>query len=611
MPESPTERTAVEPPEATLNYFESFGLSDTGQIRAHNEDSFLCLAQHGIFCVADGMGGMRDGALASQTTVNCIAQAFKALYTETEAPGFKQRRDTLVAALEEANRRMQLPPGSGTDRRRSGSTVVALLLDTGNPATATAIHAGDSRLYRLRNGRLNQLTTDHSAAAFLKEFSDHEQDSLLASELKSVVTRGIGLGKKLNQEEKRIDIRKDDVLMLCSDGLSNMLNADRIRDVLTQCTDTGGVSTEQTSRMLIDAANEAGGHDNVTAIVVHITGDLPDAETATTAFSSETDELTETTATSGQEPHSPWDKYHQLFSNPTPGTRTILLAGGIGLVMLIALGIILLNRPPTSEGTPPPPIVKENPRPLVVQKHFDPEQRLRLLDELETEFNATLISGQWNIIQAKIDTAFQDGTLLPSDRSHLLMQRSAQWYALWRDATGNVQALIQALGETVDEQNANLSKIGSQPGLATLVTDWPTHPDAAAAVFCAEVHRIRQEVIRRIIDARDETISALQTRIDAMNHSEFPGKQDGLQDAEKKRTALGGDVADLLPILNEPGLGPRQTAIPWNRLIPAFQAVQNAALPEAPPHPPEPAQKPPILPTPLATTDVNPGERVE
>lgn len=559
-------------------FFEAFGLSDVGKIRQENEDSFVCLENHGVFCVADGMGGMRDGAIASQTTINCIEQAFNALNSEPEAPppSFKQKRDILIAALEDANRRMQVPASAGKDRRRSGSTAVALLLDPDNPSTAISVHAGDSRLYRLRNGLLTKLTNDHSAAAFLKGLSKHEKDSLLASELKSVVTRGIGLGKELNEEEKRIEVRKDDVYLLCSDGLSNMLTAERMRDMLTQCTDTGGISVGNTCQMLIAAANDAGGHDNITAIIVHITTDISDPVTATTEYSKETEIQTETTGKQPSDPESLMDECRYLFRNLKHAGRNRLLAIGIGFLIILTVGLILLGRPENEHATIPSPTIQEPPPPArTVQEPLDPELRIRLLDNLETEFRETLVSGHWNILQEKIDKAFLDGILQPEDRAEAAIRRIAGWYALWLDILTNEIDKGKHLSDLIDTQNDSLAKIGNASGVEKEVITWPDNAEAAASTFCSEVYRIRQAVIRKIIEARDENLREFNALIAEEADPPDTEKQIWRKYAQSRRDALNRKVACLLPIKDEPCLGPRKAEIPWIDLIDAFNDVQS------------------------------------
>lgn len=242
------------------------GLSDVGLQRDHNEDSLVIVGTDGPFVVADGMGGHRAGDVASRLATEAIAEQFRGSGARAvdQDGRFSEEENRVLSSIRLANSRILERSTRSRDLQGMGTTVVCALF---NPAQNRMIvaHVGDSRVYRMRNRFLTQLTRDHSLFNdYLTAMPDLSEEQ--RSELpRNVITRALGM-----QEDIAIDLQSDesqagDVYVLCSDGLSGMLEDDDIVDVLC-----GTDDLEKACRLLVRRANENGGEDNVTALLVRL-----------------------------------------------------------------------------------------------------------------------------------------------------------------------------------------------------------------------------------------------------------------------------------------------------------------------------------------------------
>jgi PPM family protein phosphatase len=243
-------------------HLESIAVTDVGRRRSGNEDAVLAVPAAGVFCVADGMGGAAAGEIASAWTVEAILNAFR--HTPSQAP---EKAARVRQAVNDASRRIAR---MAADRglRGSGSTVVTLCFDDVDPRRATALHAGDSRLYRLRGGRLEQITKDHSLAEAVGIRSERQ----LPAMFRGVVTRAVGLEEQVEMDTTPVDVAADDLFLLCSDGLCKMIADKRILKVMESLR-TGDLALM--ARQLIEAANEEGGIDNISVVLVRVADKLP------------------------------------------------------------------------------------------------------------------------------------------------------------------------------------------------------------------------------------------------------------------------------------------------------------------------------------------------
>ncbi|HEX9458126.1 MAG TPA: Stp1/IreP family PP2C-type Ser/Thr phosphatase, partial [Thermoanaerobaculia bacterium] len=248
----------------------AYGLTDVGRQRQHNEDAFLVADEAKLFLVADGMGGHAAGEIASRIAVESISEfivhtkeddgtwphAYDEHYTRTT--------NRLMAALRMANTRVLEAMRKDARLRGMGTTVVACMADGSKMSVA---HVGDSRAYMIRNDKISRITNDHSWV-----FEQVQAGMLTEAEaekhpLRNVITRALGGALSVNPDASEIDSRPGDVYLLCSDGLTGMVPEGEILKLVTANPD----DLEKACRELIDMANEHGGLDNVTAILVKTT----------------------------------------------------------------------------------------------------------------------------------------------------------------------------------------------------------------------------------------------------------------------------------------------------------------------------------------------------
>jgi serine/threonine protein phosphatase PrpC len=223
-----------------------------GAVRPFNEDAVLSLQAEGLWAVADGMGGHDRGDVASNSVVEALAGMQR-------ADAFETSLDNLHALLQIANRGL-LEANEGTPRHRQPGTTVAALLVQGNEGAVT--WAGDSRVYRLRDGALEQLTRDHSQVQDLVEQGLVDAAEAEHHPLAHVITRAIGFDDPARLDTRRLSIRPDDRFLLCSDGLNRVVTDREIAEIM------GASVPERRAPALIDLCLERGAPDNVTVVCV-------------------------------------------------------------------------------------------------------------------------------------------------------------------------------------------------------------------------------------------------------------------------------------------------------------------------------------------------------
>jgi serine/threonine protein phosphatase PrpC len=230
--------------------------TDKGRVRARNEDSLLVMPERSLYAVADGMGGHQGGEIASSLAIDALEDAFHRSdfegYVRTEGDVPRRARE-LAAALQMTNESVRSMALADRALAEMGTTLVAARFSP-NKQRVYIGHVGDSRCYRLRRGNLRQLTTDHTMAS-LGMKGPGSQD----------LYQAVGYSPGLTIEVIVDKPEDDDTYLLCSDGLSKMVSDDRIRDVLLEQDDP-----ESALYTLIKEANERGGKDNVTVIIVKV-----------------------------------------------------------------------------------------------------------------------------------------------------------------------------------------------------------------------------------------------------------------------------------------------------------------------------------------------------
>jgi len=239
------------------------GLSDVGLSRSHNEDSLFVDADRGLFLVADGMGGHGHGEVASKLAVEAIVDYLDEALTPESGTEDDQRPSVAVAlsaAVRSAHRRVVDAVEDDQSLLGMGTTVVGLMLRDG---VATVAYVGDSRVYLLRDGRLHLVTDDHTWVNEQVKAGYLTLEQARTHPLKSVVTRAVGGDHEVEVDVVEVDVQADDLFLMCSDGLTAMLGDDEIRDRLENADDL-----DASCRKLVDAANEKGGVDNITVILM-------------------------------------------------------------------------------------------------------------------------------------------------------------------------------------------------------------------------------------------------------------------------------------------------------------------------------------------------------
>jgi PPM family protein phosphatase len=238
------------------------GLSDVGKQRVHNEDRFILLPEFSVYVVADGMGGHQSGEVASRMAASSIAAYFR--NGGLAGGGRRPVVERLRAAVTQANARIFARADDSRIHRGMGTTVVAVAFSR-DDAELYVAHAGDSRCYRLRDGRLDQLTRDHSLVSdALLERPDLSSTDL-AYLPKNVITRALGIGPTVDVDVRVERVRVGDVFLLCSDGLHGLVSDEEMTAILEEYP----VLTEACAR-LVEMANAAGGKDNITAVLLRI-----------------------------------------------------------------------------------------------------------------------------------------------------------------------------------------------------------------------------------------------------------------------------------------------------------------------------------------------------
>ncbi len=255
---------------------EAFGLTDVGRKRKHNEDNYALDVEEGLFIVADGMGGHAAGEVASKITVETIGEFISATRQKEEATWpFKYNHqlhfnsNRLAVAIEKANERVMAAVAAQPWLKGMGTTVVAGLL---NEEILSLAHVGDSRAYLFRKGQLSLLTDDHSWVHEQVTAGILTEEEAKSHPLKNVVTRALGGGPSVAPDLQELTFSPGDCFLFCSDGLTTMLSDEEIRDY------TAAERDPQTlCRQLVDMANEKGGVDNITVVVVCVPKDPPAA----------------------------------------------------------------------------------------------------------------------------------------------------------------------------------------------------------------------------------------------------------------------------------------------------------------------------------------------
>ena len=253
---------------------ELFSLTDTGKVREHNEDAIAAEMDLGLMVLADGMGGYNAGEIASgiavKTVIGMIRDSVERetrglIYAET---GLTRQSIVLRDAIMRANKIIHQTAHSQAQCEGMGTTIVSCLFFDNRVSIA---HVGDSRLYRLRNDQLERLTMDHSLLQELVDRGFYSPEEAERSTNRNYVTRALGVEPTVAVEVREDTVQKGDVYVLCSDGLSDMVEDEDIH--LTISTFNANLATA--GEQLIRLSNDNGGRDNVSIVMAHVVDGFP------------------------------------------------------------------------------------------------------------------------------------------------------------------------------------------------------------------------------------------------------------------------------------------------------------------------------------------------
>jgi len=250
------------------------GQTDTGRVREHNEDTIATDADVGLLVLADGMGGYNAGEVASGIAVKTITNlvreglAREDLDSVDRNTGLSRTSIVLRDAITRANKIIYQTARSQAECEGMGTTVVAALFFDNRISIA---HVGDSRLYRQRGSQIAQVTMDHSLLQELVDRGFYSPEEAQRAANKNYVTRALGVEPQVEVEVQEHPVDKGDIFILCSDGLSDMVEDEDIRLTIS----TFGANLDTVAKQLIQLANENGGRDNVSVVLAQAVEAFP------------------------------------------------------------------------------------------------------------------------------------------------------------------------------------------------------------------------------------------------------------------------------------------------------------------------------------------------
>jgi len=250
------------------------GETDTGKVREHNEDTIAFDPDIGLLVLADGMGGYNAGEVASgiavKTIVNLVRESLdrEDLRVNDPATGMSRASIILRDAIHRANKIIYQTARTQPQCEGMGTTVVSALFFDNRIAVA---HVGDSRLYRLRGEKFDQVTLDHSLLQELVDRGFYSAEEAQRATNKNYVTRALGVEPNVEVEVQDVPVQKGDFYVLCSDGLSDMVEDDDIHLTIS----TFGANLNMVAKQLIQLSNDNGGRDNVSVVMAHVAEAFP------------------------------------------------------------------------------------------------------------------------------------------------------------------------------------------------------------------------------------------------------------------------------------------------------------------------------------------------
>lgn len=249
------------------------GMTDVGQARSRNEDGLILVPHEGLYIVADGMGGHVGGQLASRLAVSHVTEY---LCVKKKQPGFESpygndpartpHANALASSIQYANERIYVEACKNPENEGMGTTITTLLDPGPRSESLVLAHVGDSRIYRFRNGALNQLTQDHSLLNHLLNTGKLKPEEADDFPNKNVIFRALGLKDYVEVETQVVKKKDGDLFLMCSDGLTDLVEDWIISEVLAGSEH----NLPEACKTLIELANRNGGTDNITIMLVYV-----------------------------------------------------------------------------------------------------------------------------------------------------------------------------------------------------------------------------------------------------------------------------------------------------------------------------------------------------
>jgi len=240
-------------------------ITDKGKVRTNNEDAFAVVPDQGIYLVSDGMGGEMAGELASRIVAEALPKCLVNILEDLADVSTRDFMDRVKISIEHLSDCVRKESQGKPGLNGMGATVVLAVIREGKCLIA---HMGDSRAYLVRDGKIEQLTIDHSVVQFLLDAGEISKEEADCHPARGQLLRCVGMRMRPVAELKPMELKPKDKILLCSDGLTDMLEDDEIRDLMKSAK-----TPKSSCRALVNAANAKGGADNITSMVIHIAKD--------------------------------------------------------------------------------------------------------------------------------------------------------------------------------------------------------------------------------------------------------------------------------------------------------------------------------------------------
>lgn len=244
--------------------FQWASVSDAGQIRKENEDAFFVSPELALLVVSDGMGGHRGGALASKIVTEDLPVMVENMLANLKSESTRSVRTVFKKTIIEQSKQLRMEGESESGYKEMGATLVMALLKKGR---AYVGNLGDSRIYLMRKGKLSQITKDHSVVSELLDKGKIKPDEAEDHEAHGQLTHYIGMEEDVLPHVRTLALQKHDRLLLCTDGLTDMVSDKEIAEILNENPDL-----DKACKTLVKKANATGGHDNITVILADWVG---------------------------------------------------------------------------------------------------------------------------------------------------------------------------------------------------------------------------------------------------------------------------------------------------------------------------------------------------